>query len=94
MITLARATLARNGASQGACVRDNDGRTYAARGVELEHLTLSAIAVAVAMAVSSGATGLEAAAVAGALLGGLRWLRDLSGSILASGRRSCRQISR
>jgi hypothetical protein len=38
---------------------------YAAARVELEHLTLSAVSVAVAMAVSSGATGLEAVAVAG-----------------------------
>ena len=43
LITLARATLARNGSSQGASVRDNDGRVYAAARVELEHLTLSAV---------------------------------------------------
>ena len=53
LITLARATLARTGAAQGACVRDTEGRAYAAASVHLEHLRLSAIAVAVAMVVSS-----------------------------------------
>ena len=82
LITLARTTLARNGSSQGASVRDNDGRVYAAARVELEHLTLSAVSVAVAMAVSSGATGLEAAAVAGTPPSEQDFdvLRDLSGS--------------
>ena len=64
IITLARAALARTGAPQGACVRDTDGRTYAATSVALPHLQLSAVAVAVAMAVSSGAEGLEAVALA------------------------------
>jgi hypothetical protein len=65
LITLARAAMVRIGANQGACVRDTDGRAYAAASVHLEHLNLSAISVAVAMAVSSGATGVEGAAVAG-----------------------------
>ena len=65
IITLARSALARTESGQGACVRDTDGRTYAGAGVNLEHLRLSAIAVAVAMAVSSGAPGLEAGALAG-----------------------------
>ena len=56
---------ARTEAAQGACVRDTDGRTYAATSVALPHLQLSAVAVAVAMAVSSGAQGLEAVALAG-----------------------------
>jgi hypothetical protein len=60
LITLARAALGRTGAAQGAAVRDTQGRAYAAASVQLEHLTLSAIAVAVAMAVSSGADGVEA----------------------------------
>ena len=64
IITLARSALARTGAPEGACVRDTDGRTYAAASVRLPHLELSAVAVAVAMAVSSGAEGLEAAALA------------------------------
>ena len=65
LIALARAALARSTAGQGACVRDTDGRTYAGASVELPHLKLPAASVAVAMAASSGATRLEAAAVAG-----------------------------
>ena len=65
IITLARAARARTGAAQGACVRDTDGRTYAATSVHTQHLRLSAVAVAVAMAISSGATGLEALALVG-----------------------------
>ncbi len=63
IITLAKAARARTQAVQGACVRDTDGRTYAATNVALDHLQLSAISVAVAMAVSSGASGLEAVAL-------------------------------
>lgn len=66
ILTLARAALARTGARQGACVRDTDGRTYAGTSVDLPHLRLSAVAVAVAMAVSSGAQGLEAVALSSA----------------------------
>ena len=63
IVTLARSSRARNGAAEGAAVRDTDGRTYAASTVALPSLALSALQVAVAMAVSSGAPGLEAAAV-------------------------------
>jgi len=63
LVTLARATRARTGAAEGASVRDGDGRTYAAASVSLPSLRLSALEVAVAMAVSSGARGLEAGAV-------------------------------
>lgn len=65
LLTLAKATRARVGTKEGAAVRDSDGRTYAAAPVSLPSLTLSALQVAVAMAVSSGATGLESAAVVG-----------------------------
>jgi cytidine deaminase len=65
IINLARASLARSRAREAACVRDTDGRTYAGANVDLPHLRLSAIAVAIAMAVSSGAPGLEAVALAG-----------------------------
>jgi hypothetical protein len=65
LITLARAALGRTSAQQGAAVRDTDGRAYAAASIDLEHLKLSGIAVAVAMAVSSGAVGLEAVALIG-----------------------------
>jgi cytidine deaminase len=66
LVTLARSARARTGAAQGAAVRDGDGRTYVAASVELPSLRLSALQVAVAMAVSSGAPGLEAAVVLGA----------------------------
>ena len=80
LITLARSAAVRAGTAQGACVRDSDGRTYAGATVRLPHLELSAVIVAVAMAVSSGAAGLESAAVAGAApdQGDLDALRDLS----------------
>jgi hypothetical protein len=83
IITLARSALARAGAPQGACVRDTDGRTYAATDVALEHLELSAVEVAVAMAVSSGAEGLEAVALASPeppTRADLAVVRDLGGS--------------
>ncbi|GAA5081574.1 cytidine deaminase [Thermocatellispora tengchongensis] len=63
IITLARAARARTGAAEGAAVRDETGRTYSATNVALPSLTLSALQVAVAMAVSSGAESLEAAAL-------------------------------
>ena len=65
LVTLARSARARTRAAQGAAVRDGDGRTYVAATVALPSLTLSALQVAVAMAVSSGAPGLEAAVVLG-----------------------------
>jgi hypothetical protein len=61
LVTLARATMARTRAGEGAAVRDLDGRTYAAASIHLSSLRLSALEVCVAMAVSSGARGLEAA---------------------------------
>jgi hypothetical protein len=63
LVTLARASRARTGAVEGAAVRDLDGRTYAASTVALESLHVAALDLAVAMAVSSGAKGLEGAAV-------------------------------
>jgi hypothetical protein len=65
LVTLARSTRARTRATEGACVRDLDGRTYAAATVDLPSLQLSAAQVAVAMAVTSGAAGLEAVVVLG-----------------------------
>lgn len=63
IVTLARSALARADAPEAAAVRDTDGRTYVGVTVALSALRLSALQVAVATAVSSGATGLEAAAV-------------------------------
>jgi hypothetical protein len=65
LVTLARSVRARTGAAQGAAVRDGDGRTYVAATVALQTLRLSALQVAVAMAVASGAPGLEAAVILG-----------------------------
>jgi cytidine deaminase len=63
IVTLARSALARTGAPEGAAVRDTDGRTYIGVPVSLVSLELTALQAAVAAAVVSGATGLEAAAV-------------------------------
>jgi hypothetical protein len=65
LVTLARSARARTKVAQGAAVRDTDGRTYVAATVTLPSLQMSALQVAVAMAVSSGAPGLEAAVVLG-----------------------------
>jgi hypothetical protein len=63
IITLARSSRARVAASEGAAVRDETGRTYTAAAVALPSLRLSALRLAVAMASSSGARKLEAAAL-------------------------------
>lgn len=63
LITLARSARARIDSHGGAAVRDLDGRTYAAADVGLDSLTVDALSLAVAMAISSGAKGLEAGAV-------------------------------
>jgi hypothetical protein len=63
IVTLARSARARNSVPEGAAVRDETGRTYVAGTVALDSLRLSALQTAVAMAVASGATSLEAAAV-------------------------------
>jgi hypothetical protein len=63
IITLARSSRARVAASEGAAVRDETGRTYTAAAVALPTLRLSALRLAVAMASSSGASKIEAAAL-------------------------------
>ncbi len=84
LVTLARSTRARTHAAEGACVRDQDGRTYAGATVDLPTLQLTAVQVAVAMAVTSGARSLEAVVVLGdAAAPGeadLSVVRDLSGA--------------
>ncbi len=64
LVTLARGARARVGAIEGASVRDQDGRTYAAATVALPSLQVTALQLAVASAVAAGAKSLEAAAVA------------------------------
>ena len=63
LVVLAKATRARTGAREGAALRDLDGRTYAAATVDLPSLRVSAVGVAVSMAVASGAKGAEAVVV-------------------------------
>ncbi|RKR87706.1 hypothetical protein BDK92_1998 [Micromonospora pisi] len=63
LVVLARGARARVGAVEGAAVRDQDGRTYAAASVALPSLALTALQLAVASAAAAGATRLEAAAV-------------------------------
>ena len=99
IMNLARSALVRISARQGACIRDTEGRSYAAASVALKHLNLTAIQAAVAMAVSSGAPGVEAVALAGedepsaedlALLGELAgadvvvWSVDVRGAVRSS----------
>ncbi len=80
LLLLARGTMARAEAGSGAAVRDGDGRTYVGAPVNLSSLQLTALQVAVAAAVSSGATELEAAVlVAGAADdAGVAAVRELS----------------
>jgi hypothetical protein len=63
LVTLARSARARTGAAEGAAVRDDIGRTYAAATVDLTALQLTALQAAVAAAVSSGSSTLDAACV-------------------------------
>jgi hypothetical protein len=81
LVVLARSARSRTGASEGAAVRDTDGRTYTASTVDLPSLRLTALQAAVAVAVGSGAQGLEAAAVVGDApvsdAGSLAAVRDL-----------------
>ncbi|HVV09385.1 cytidine deaminase [Amycolatopsis sp.] len=63
IVILARAARARTQAAEGAAVRDTDGRTYAAVTIDLPSFQITALQAAIAAAVSSGAEGLEAAAL-------------------------------
>ncbi|MGY4710553.1 cytidine deaminase [Mycolicibacterium sp. CBM1] len=65
LVVLARGAMARAEAGEGAAVRDLDGRTYAGAPVALTALRLSGLQAAVVAAVSSGATGFEAAVLVG-----------------------------
>ena len=80
LVVLARGAMARAEAPEGAAVRDLDGRTYAGAPVTLSALRLTSLQVAVAAAVSSGATGFEAAVLVGgsADAAGVAAVRELS----------------
>ena len=70
LVTLARSALGRALVTTlppaGAAVRDDMGRTYAAATVEVDGATVTALQLAVASAISSGARSFEAAAVVSA----------------------------
>jgi cytidine deaminase len=80
LVVLARGAMGRAEASSGAAVRDTDGRTYAGAPVALAALSLTALQAAVAAAISSGATGLEAAVLVGGSTddAGVAVVRELS----------------
>lgn len=63
LVTLARSARARTGAAEGAAVRDDIGRTYAAASVSRGPLRLTALQAAVAAALSSGSDTVAAAVV-------------------------------
>lgn len=63
LVTLARAARGRIGATEGAALRDETGRTYTGATVGLGSLSMSAVQMAVAQAHISGARGLEAVVV-------------------------------
>jgi len=79
LVTLARSSRARVGAAEGAAIRDEMGRTYAAATIALPSLALSALQAAVAAAVSSGSTRFEAVVV----LGESTTLADADRAVLA-----------
>lgn|GEM_PF-281062 len=91
LLILARGARGRIGAQQGAAIRDEMGRTYSGATVATEHLTLSALQLAVASALAAGARGAEAAVVvqpmptdlAAATVVGVDALRDLAGAGIA-----------
>lgn len=84
LVTLARGARGRIGAKSGAALRDETGRTYSGASVKLPSLTLGALQLVVAQAVSAGAQGCECAVVvntSGELDGAdLEAVRDLGGT--------------
>ena|SRR5581483_11872851 len=67
LVTLAKSARARVGAAEGAAVRDGDGRSYTGVTVDRPSFRVSALELAVANAIASGASKLEAAAVVSAV---------------------------
>ena len=80
LLTLARGARGRIGAAQGAAVRDEIGRTYSAATIDNGTLSISALDLAVAQALSAGARGAEAAVVVGTGDVSLDGFRSLAGS--------------
>lgn len=63
LFALARAARARIEAAEGAAVRDETGRSYAAATIERPNLSITALDLAVGQAAAAGAQRLEAALV-------------------------------
>ncbi|MGI9136113.1 MAG: cytidine deaminase [Candidatus Nanopelagicales bacterium] len=80
LLTLARGARGRIAAPQGAAVRDEMGRTYSAATVDNGTVSISALDLAVAQAISAGARGAEAAVVVGAEGIEINGFRSLAGS--------------
>jgi hypothetical protein len=81
LFTLARAAAARITSPAGAAVRDETGRSYTGAAITLGQFEISAVALAVVTAATSGATGLEAVVSVGSLdSNDLDLVRALGGS--------------
>ena len=79
LLTLARGARARISAVEGAAIRDEMGRTYSAATVDNGTLSITALDLAVAQAISAGARGAEAAVVVGTESVEIDALRSLAG---------------
>ena len=66
LVTLARGARGRIGAAEGAAIRDGMGRTYSGATIDSKTLQLTALQLAVAQAIASGAGGVECAVIVGA----------------------------
>ena len=82
LVTLARGARGRIQAAQGAAIRDDMGRTYSGATVVNGALGLSALQLAVAQAIASGARGIECAVICGApgIDDDVTAVRDLAGA--------------
>jgi hypothetical protein len=80
LVTLARGARGRIGASEGAAIRDDMGRTYSGATVNQPHLLITALELAVAQAVAAGATGIECAVIVGEMNVDTACVADLGGS--------------
>ena len=80
LVTLARGARGRISAAEGAAIRDDMGRTYSGATVDRLHLKITALELAVAQAVASGATGIECAVIVGATDVDTSCVVDLGGS--------------
>lgn len=79
LLTLARGARGRISAREGAALRDEMGRTYSAGTVDNGTVSISALDLAVAQALSAGARGAEAAVVVGAESVEIGGFRSLAG---------------